>query len=317
MKNILITWWSWFIWSYLIKKLIDDNHVFCVTRKNSDLYRIQDILDNKKFEIVYSDNINDVEQIFKDNSVNYIIHLATTYKKAHEVDDIDAMIDTNIRLWTYLCQFAVKYWVKNFINTWTFFEYQHDRGKENILSETSEEFPYNLYASTKLSFHNILKYYTSNYDIKAATLRLFSPYWPKDNIKLIPLLIKNIINDWEEELKLSWWEQKLCFTYVDDIVDAYVKCLEKMNSFKNKYEVFNVWADSVISLKDIYEMLCEISNKKWNVKFWAFPYADNEIFYSKCDNSKLKRMTWWSCKTTIKDWLILTYNSYTDDFWKN
>lgn len=317
MKNILITWWSWFVWSRLIKKLIDDNHIFCITRKSSDLYRIQDILDNKNLEIVYSDDINDIEKIFRDNHIDYIIHLATTYKKVHEIDDIDAMIDTNIRLWTYLCQFAAKYWVKNFINTWTFFEYQHNGDKENILSETSEESPYNLYASTKLSFHNILKYYTSNYDIKAVTLRLFSPYWPKDNVKLIPLLIRNIINDWKEELKLSWWEQKLCFTYVDDIVDAYVKCLEKIDSFENKYEVFNVWWDNVTSLKEIYEVLCEISNKKWNVKFWAVPYANNEIFYSKCDNSKLKNMLWWRNKTSIKDWLTLTYNTYKNDFWKN
>lgn len=317
MKNIFITWGCGFIWSHLLKRLIkDDCHVFCLVKRTSNLYRINDLLDNNNLQLVYSENIKDLEEIFINNKIDCIFHLATTYKKAHEISDIDAMVDTNIKLWTYLCQFAAKYWVKIFINTWTFFEYKHYKDKENILSETSEEFPYNLYASTKLSFHNILKYYTSNYDIKAVTLRLFSPYWPIDNLKIIPLLIKNILY-WEEELKLSWWEQKLCFTYVDDIVDAYVKCLEKLDSFNNKYEVFNVWADNVTSLKNVYEILCEISNKEWNVKFWAFPYAQNEIFHSQCDNKKAKILLEREPRTSIKDWLSLTYNSYLNDFWKD
>ena len=94
MKNILITWWSWFIGSYLTKKLIGDNHVFCVTRKSSDLYRIQDILDNKNLEIVQSDDINNIEQIFRENHIDYIIHLATTYKKSHEISDIKEIADS-------------------------------------------------------------------------------------------------------------------------------------------------------------------------------------------------------------------------------
>ncbi len=317
MKNILITWWSWFIWSYLTRKLIKDNHVFCVTRRTSDLYRLQDILDNKNLETVYSDDVNDIEKLFKGTHIDYIIHLATTYKKAHEIWDIDAMINTNISLWTYLCQFAIKYWVKYFINTWTFFEYEHRQNVDNIINENTNELPYNLYASTKLSFHNILKYYTSNFDFKAITLRLFSPYWPNDNIKLIPLLIKNIINNWDEELKLSWWEQRLSFTYVDDICNAYIKSIEKIADLKNNYEVFNIWSDKTYSLKEIYKMLCDISWKIWNVKFGAFPYAKNEIVYSQCDYKRAQILLWWWPKTSIKDWLLLTYNSYLNDFWKN
>lgn len=297
--------------------MIDDNHIFCLTIKNSDSYRINDILDNKNLRIVYSDDINDIEQIFRENKIDYIIHLATTYKKAHEISDIEAMINTNISLWTYLCQFAIKYWVKYFINTWTFFEYEHIQNVDNIINENTNELPYNLYASTKLSFHNILKYYISNFDFKAITLRLFSPYGPHDNIKLIPLLINNIIKNWDDELKLSWWEQRLSFTYVDDICNAYIKSIEKIADLKNNYEVFNIWSDKTYSLKEIYEMLCDISWKIWNVRFWASQYLENEIFYSQCDNNKAKALLWWEPQISINDWLLLTYNSYLNDFWKN
>lgn len=318
MKNIVLTWGSWFIWSCLLKYLINNNYnVFCLIRKISDLYRINDILNTVNLKLIYCDNFNEVEKVFAKNKIDYVVHLATTYKKAHEIGDIDAMIDTNIRFWTYLCQFAIKYWVKYFINTWTFFEYRHYQDKENFLSEDSEESPLNLYASTKQSFNNILKYYTNTSDFKAVILRLFSPYWPNDNVKIIPLLIKNIISSWDEELKLSGWEQKLCFTYVDDIVNAYWKCLENIEHLENDYEIFNIWSNDVYSIKKIYRYLCEISGRKWNVKFWAFPYVPNEIFYSKCDNSKAKELLWREPAVPIKDWLSLTFNSYNNDFWKN
>lgn len=318
MKNIVLTWGSWFIWSHLLKKLINNNHnVFCLVRKTSDLYRIQDILGALNLKLIYCDDINEIENVFVENKVDYIIHLATAYKKAHEIDDIDAMIDTNVRLWTYLCQFATRYWVKYFINTWTFFEYKLYKDKKNKLSEDSEEFPYNLYAATKLSFHNILKHYTHNSGVKAITLRLFSPYWPNDNVKIIPLFIQNIINNGVDELKLSGWEQRLCFTYVDDIVNAYLKCLENIEHLENNFETFNIWSNDIYSLKEVYKYLCEISGKKWNVIFWVLPYSSNEIFYSKCDNSKAKELLWREPTVSIKDWLSLTYNSYNNDFWKN
>lgn len=318
MKNIVLTWGSGFIWSHLLKELINnDYNVFCIIRKTSDLYRITDILGKKNLNLIYWDDIKEIENVFPENKIDYIVHLATVYKKTHEIMDIDTMIDTNIRLWTYLCQFAIKYWVKYFINTWTFFEYKHNQGRKNILSEWAEEFPFNLYASTKLSFNNILKHYTDRSDFKAITLRLFSPYWPNDNVKIIPLLIKNILNNWVEKLKLSGWEQGLCFTYVDDIVNAYLRCLKNIEHLEKNYEIFNIWANDVYSLKEIYNYLCDISGKKWNVKFGAFPYTSNEIFYSKCDNSKAKEILWWEPTISIKDWLFLTYNSYKDVFWKD
>jgi len=316
MNNIVITWGAWFIWSHLLKRLLWNNRVFCLLKKTSDLYRIKDLLDNNNLQLVYSESIKDLEDIFANNKVDCVFHLATTYKKVHEINDIDAMVDTNIRLWTYLCQFAIKYWTKYFINTWTFFEYEHNQNEKNVINEDTVELPYNLYASTKLSFHNVLKYYTNNNDFKAITLRLFSPYGPNDNIKIIPLLIQNIIN-WSEELKLSWWEQRLSFTYVDDICDAYIKSIEKIENLRNNYEIFNIWSNKTYSLKETYEMLCNISWKTWNVTFWAFPYAQNEIFHSQCDNKKAKTLLGREPKISIKDWLSLTYNSYLNDFWKN
>ena len=192
MKNILLTWSTWFVWSHLLIALIDRwFNVFAVVKKWSNTSRIDKYLSKKNLHIVYVIKNDDIEQIFLKNKINFVIHLATTYKKTHNKFDIDEMINTNIAFWTYLCDISVKYWIKYFINTWTFFEYAHYKNKKNIITEKTKEKAYNLYASTKIAFNNIIKYYTENYDFKSVTLRLFSPYWPNDNDKIIPLLIKN------------------------------------------------------------------------------------------------------------------------------
>ncbi len=318
MKNILLTWSTWFIWSHLLIALIGEwFDVFSIIRKWSDISRITRYLWNPKLHIIYINKNEDIEKLFLKNKINFIIHLATTYRKTHNKPDIDEMIKTNIAFWTYLCDLAVKNWVNYFINTWTFFEYAHYKNKDNIITEKTTERAYNLYASTKLAFNNIVKYYTENYNFKSITLRLFSPYWPKDNDKIIPLIIKNTIDD-SNILRLSWGKQKLSFTYIDDIISAYLLSLKYIVKTNKKFDIFNIWSSETLSLKMVYKYIIEIAKKSGkNIEFWALPYSENDIFYSWCDNTKARNKLWWTTKYSIKEWLFFTYKSYLNEIYKN
>jgi nucleoside-diphosphate-sugar epimerase len=314
IKTILLTWWTWFIWSHLLDRLLFlDYKIILLKRNNSDIWRIRNILWKNLDNVIIVDlDKTNIENIFESNKIDIILHLATLYKKNHSINDLHDMIDSNVSFPSLLCESSIKYWVKYFINTWTFFEYEHIKDKNNVLDELSKEKPYNLYASTKLAFNDILKFYTQNYDFKAINLRLFSPYWPKDNEKLIPLIIKSVLQN--KELKLSWWEQKLTFTYVDDIVEAYVKSILYIESMVNKYEVFNIWYNQPIAIKDIIETMKDIwSNTAECIKLWASPYWNNEIFYSASDTTKAKELLHWSPKYDIKEWISLTYNYYKNE----
>jgi len=312
-KTILLTGWTWFIWSQLLEKLLDLGHkILLIKRADSNTKRIDNILD-KNSENISLFNIDeiDIETVFMTHKIDVILHLATCYKKTHSSDDLEEMIDSNIKFPSTLCELASKFGVKYFINTWTFFEYEHKNHEQELLSETTKERAFNLYASTKLAFNEILKYYSQNHDFKVVNLRLFSPYWPKDNEKIIPLLIKSILQ--KKEIKLSWWEQQLTFTYVEDIVDAYIKSIDFLEQMSTTYEVFNIGGDKTSSIREIISYLKEIL---WiqldNVKLWEIPYGKNEIFYSWCDNTKAKTILHRNPQYDIKKWLSLTY-----DFYKN
>ena len=61
--------------------------------------------------------------------------------------------------------------------------------------------------------------------------------------------------------------QRLNFTYVDDIVDAYMLAIEKMINFQNPYETINIAHPIAISLSDMISNLEKIADKKLQIEY--------------------------------------------------
>ncbi len=305
--TILLTGATGFIGSHLLTALIKKrkNKIILLKRTTSSTWRINSLLNKvKTYDI---DNVHNIENIFRENSIEAIIHLATLYIKQHSnKEDIVRMNQANILFPSLLLECAEKYKVKTFINTGTLFEYKTSRNK---ISEESPVEAYNYYAATKLAFEQILKYYNKSSTLKALTLRLFYPYGEKDNAKVIPQIMKAFIR--EKQLNLSEGRQKLNFTYVGDIADAYLKALTYINSDKYKqYEIFNIGADKVYSIRQIVNIIKHIAKKNIPIKFGAFPYNSNEIMYTNCDYKKANKFLGWFPKNDIEQGLQRTYNYY-------
>ena len=305
-ETILVTGASGFIGSHLLESLLELKYnIVIIERSDSNHERIKSVL--KKVKIYYSDK-NQTEKAFENNKIDYVIHLATRYIKTHNsVEDVDSIVDTNVKFSSELCQYSIQYGVKGFINTGTFFEYkmQNRPIKENDIEEA-----YNLYSASKLAFQEILKYYAHNDGLKIVTLRLFSPFGDRDNEKLMALLV-NTLNS-GQVLEFSGGKQQWNFTYIKDIVLAYIKTLEYIKKTEVKNSIFNVGYDKVYSIKDIAKKLEKIAGKKFNILWGAKPYAENEIYYANCDNSKLKKILRWKPKYDIDYGLRKTYEYYSE-----
>jgi nucleoside-diphosphate-sugar epimerase len=304
--NILITGATGFIGSHLVERLLAEkkHKLILIKRKTSDIWRIKDFI-NKCLVYDYTE-LQDLEKIFTENKVDLIIHLATKYVKyENDVNEINEIINTNINFPSTLLYYADKYEVRYFINTGTCFEYQLVNKKIN---ENENKRPFNFYASTKLAFEEILRYYSLNKNIKAITLKLFYPYGEKDNNnKLIPFLIRSIIQN--KEINLTKGEQKLDYTYIEDIVDAYLKSIDYIKKIKN-YEIFNIGNSKAIAIKEIINYLFKLSRKKIKVSLGKIPYNLNEIMFLEADNKKAKKFLGWKPQNSTYDGLKKTYNFY-------
>ena len=301
---ILVTGGTGFIGSHVVQKFLElEYKVIVLKRKTSDIWRIKEVKD----QCLFYDIEDGLENVFKENRINSIIHLATKYVKKHKnLQDIKDMIETNITYPSLLLELAVKYKVTKFINTGTCFEYKLTNKK---ISEEDKAEAYNFYAATKLAFEEILKYYVNNQKIKAVTLKLFFPYGEKDNQKIIPLIISALLNN--KSLNITKGEQEINYTYVGDIIKAYLRALDYLQSTAyGGYKHFNIGNDKTSSIKEIVKYLEEISGKRNLIKLGALPYPIKEIMYMNCYNEKARKILKWSSKTDIKTGLKRTYEFY-------
>lgn len=303
IKTVLVTGGTGFIGSFVIEKLLDNNiKVILLKNSTSNTWRIDHVLSSiQSYDL---DKVN-LDFIFSKNNIDAIIHLATFYKKQYITQDIDSMISANITLPLKLLDLAKENQVKYFINTGTFFEYLSN-GKP-IKEDKAKRHPFNLYALTKICFEDMLKYYSEVYNIKSVTLKIFSPYGPKDNEnKLIPSIIINSLKN--SEVKLSQGLQKLDFIYVKDIAEAYIKCLKRINFSKNNFEILNIGSGITQSIREIVLNIENILGHPIK-KIWGKPTKDN-LKTIKCDRSKAYKTIGWTPKYKITDGLQETIDYY-------
>ncbi|MBI4234833.1 NAD(P)-dependent oxidoreductase [Candidatus Peregrinibacteria bacterium] len=303
IKTILLTGATGFVGSHLLKELLERKHdVVILKRSSSDLWRIKEFLPQVKS---YDIDKEGIAKPFIENKIDCVIHLGVHYVKFHQtLEDIEKTIDFNVKTATLLAELAVKNNVNFFLNTGSFFEYKM---QDHPIKEGDELSPYNLYAASKVAFNEILKFYSANFPLKVIDLKLFAPYGEKDQDKVLVFLIKSLLEG--KKVDFSGGEQKWNFTYVRDIVNAYLKALDY---FKNdfQYESFNIGQNQTHSLSECVEILEKISGKKLDINFGAKPYVEKEIFHVNCDNFKAAKMLDFKPAYNLESGLKLMYYYY-------
>jgi nucleoside-diphosphate-sugar epimerase len=297
-NNILITGSSGFIGAAVLKKLYKNinNNFFLLIREESNLHRINTFLESDRIYTFYEDQL---EEIFENKKIDFVIHLATNYIKYDKPSDHHALIKDNVQKPSKIIDLSIQYKIKGFINTGTFFEVSED---ENFITEQSLIQPFNFYAKTKIQFQEILE--ANRKELNAVTLRLFSPYGPNDNQKVIPFIIKSIVQN--NYFEIDNPNVNCDFTYVDDIAAAYEKTMNKMIEQNELPCLINVCSGEFVTLEKIIQTLKKISDKKIKFKFKNFETIETK----KSSNLLAKDVLEWVPETLIENGLESTYSYY-------
>lgn len=291
MTTILVTGATGYIGKEFIRKYQNEFNIIALVRKKSDISILKQF--NCKIEIF--NDFNDIDDIFQNNTILGIVHFASYVKVEHNKEDIENLIDSNIKFGTHLLDLCKIYSVKWFINTGTFWQ--------NYKNEDYN--PVNLYAATKEAFQALARFYTETSSLIFTTIKLNDTFGPNDN----RAKIFNLWNEYSKTgkiLDMSKGEQIIDTSYIDDVVSAFrimIDNLQKENceEFNNKNYI--VSSKQRITLKQLANLFKKVTNKDLNINWGGRMYRNREVMIP-LESSKL--VPNWKQKYTLEEAIIKT-----------
>ncbi|MGL5615007.1 MAG: NAD-dependent epimerase/dehydratase family protein [Sarcina sp.] len=291
MDKVIVTGATGFIGSNLVKRLVFEGYkVAIVIREKSSLKNLEEVLDEIEI-FIFDNNLEKLISFLEKTNPKVIFHLASLFIGDHQSKDIENLIDSNVKFGCFLLEAMKKSSVNNIINTGT--AWQHFNNEKYNASC--------LYAATKESFSKILEYYVKAYSMKAITLELFDSYGENDNRgKLINIIEKAAFS--KEELDMSWGEQYIDLTHVDDIVEgfliAYKHLLKNINEADLK--VYGLCTGRRLTIRDVVQLFEDILGYKLKINWGKREYRKREIMIPWNSYEKLPN---WNSKISLEEGL--------------
>lgn len=286
MITILITWWTWFLGSNIIRKILENNiyNIVLLKRSTSNTENIKLLLKNESLKIYNIDQI-DLNDIFKDNKIDIVFHTATCYWRNNE--KITKIIESNLILPLKLLELCTEYRVSTFFNI--------DTTLPNWI---------NYYVISKKQLLEYWKKFSDDTDLNFINIKLEHIFWPWDDESKFVWMIINKIKNNENYIDLTFWEQKRDFIYIDDVINMLLILINlNINININWFQEYEIWTWNTIEIKELVKKIKKILKSKIQLNFWKIEYRKWEqmISFAKLNkvfkNYKFESLDEWLIKT--------------------
>lgn len=294
MKKILIIGGTGFIGYHLAKKCINKNFKVTSLSKNPP----KKIRFVKKVKYIICD-INDEKQLKKSiaSNFNYIINLGgyVNHQNKRETYRSHYLGLKN------LTNFFKDKKIKKFIQIGSGMEYGRLRSpqKEHFRCQ-----PKSIYALSKfLSTEHLLSLYKKE-KFPAVILRLYQVYGPnQDKNRLIPIIIDGCKHD--KSFPCSSGEQFRDFLFIDDLIDALLKCFDA----KVEGKIINIGSGKVTKVKQIIKKIVKFY-KSGRPLFGKIKLRKEEMIKVYPSLLNASRLLGWRAKMPFDKGILKTINFY-------
>lgn len=215
--------------------------------------------------VFYEGNAAQLNKILIDINPDFIIHFAGYVNSSDEINSIDDLIESNIKLPNQI-----------------FFSLKNLNVKKVIIASTHWQNykVQNLYTKTKQMQEELLRFYSEKYSVQGISIRIPDVFGPNDPRSKIWNAIIDSINN-KTLLKMSEGNQEIDLLYINDVVSAFKIAMELDGNSTNFFNVYNISSSNIMSLKNIIAYFEFAYKSKSNIHFGAKPYRENEIMHLK------------------------------------
>jgi UDP-glucuronate 4-epimerase len=155
--------------------------------------------------------------------------------------------------------------------------------------QSAADHPLSLYAATKRADEMMAHVYSHQYGLPVTGLRLFTVYGPWGRPDMAPMLFLRAMLEGRSIVLNGEGKMQRDFTYVDDVVEALVRVLDKPPAGAPPYRVLNVGRGAPVSMARFVDLLEE----QLGVKAWLElrPAQPGELEVTCADVTALERET--------------------------
>ncbi len=162
--------------------------------------------------------------------------------------------------------------------------------------------PLSLYAATKRSDELMSQAYASLYDLPQTGLRFFTVYGPWGRPDMAPYIFTKAILEGGTVRLFNQGQMKRDFTYIDDIVDGVLGCIDKppcSDGAALPHRLLNLGNTRSEDLMKFLNLIEDAAGKKAKIEYDGMQSGDVKETYA--DITETTALTGYKPKTTIED----------------
>jgi len=317
-KKILITGGAGFIGSFLSKFLLDNGFEVKIF---DDLSRGNNSnLDSIKNEIEFTNgDIRNKQHVLKaTKDIDSIIHLAAINGTRFFYEIPNTVLDVNVigtlNVLEVSGELGIKHVVFSSSSEVYGFPHSFPTNENHVLQLMDPTNPRFSYAASKMVGESMVINYARKFGINYTILRFHNVYGPRmGHEHVFPEFIKRIVLN--EEFKVQGnGLQTRSFCYISDVVKGIMLSMIKD---EGKNQIFNIGNDKETTLKEVINLLGEISGKKIIPKY---DESSTQLLGStnrrQPDISKARKLLGYQPNVELREGLEKTYLWY-ENYYEN
>jgi nucleoside-diphosphate-sugar epimerase len=167
------------------------------------------------------------------------------------------------------------------------------------------------YSASKIGADMIAESFYRSFKLPVAIARPFNVFGPRQSARaVIPAIISQALS--KEQVYLGSLHPTRDYTYIDDMVEAFIKIAESSSSVG---DVINIGSNFEISIGDIAKKVISIigRDKEILVDQKRIRPQKSEVERLWCDNTKAKQLLEWKPKISFDEGLKMTVAWISDN----
>ena len=330
---ILLTGAAGFIGFHLTQRLIKEGHQIIGLDNINDYYdvtlkydRLKQLEGDKNFSLIKC-SLEDrpaMEQVFKEQDFNTVIHLAAQAGVRYSLENPHAYIDSNIVGFTNILEGCRHKNVEHLIYASSSSVYGGNTQKPFSVRHNVDH-PLSLYAASKKANELMAHTYSHLYRLPVTGLRFFTVYGPWGRPDMAYFIFTKAILNGEPIKVFNNGKMKRDFTYVKDIVEGITRLLGKKpepkptgesynpepGSSTAPYKIYNIGNNKPEELLHFISVLEKALGREAKKEF--LPLQPGDVGETYADVDELIRDVGFRPETTIEEGIghfVAWYKSY-------